>query len=202
MNGQMATPADTTLWVRAQSGDADAFGLLYERHARAVQSFLLWRVSDPPLAEDLTSVVFLEAWRGRERSSLTTPTARPLLLGVATNVLRGHWRGRRRHAAAVARIAGATCAAAPDVEDDTIARVDALREVRAVRAALHALPRRELDVLALVALAGLTYEETAAALAIPVGTVRSRMSRARARLGEPGGAPASSLPLSIQELRP
>lgn len=181
----MTPISDIALWERARAGDAGAFGALYERHARAVQAFFLWRTADPPLAEDLTSIVFLEAWGKRTRIAPTTATARPLLLGVATNVLRHHWRSRRRHAAAVARMRAAVPAAGGAGEDDdAIARVDAMRELRAAREAVRALPRRELDVLTLVAWGELTYEETAAALGVPVGSVRSRLARARARLGD------------------
>lgn len=184
---------DAVLWERVRSGDADAFGDLYERYARAVQSFCLWRTADLQLAEDATATVFLEAWRKRRQLELTTESAAPLLLGVATNVLRQHWRGRRRYAAALERVRNAIPPPQPGHEDEAIARLDAMRQLRDAGAAVRALPRRERDVLALVAWGELSYEETAAALGVPVGTVRSRLSRARARLGDafPSSAPAS-----------
>jgi RNA polymerase sigma-70 factor, ECF subfamily len=184
----MTPLTDTILWERTQAGDPDAFGDLYERHARAVQAYCLWRTADAAAAEDLTATVFLEAWRKRRSVSLTTPSARPFLLGVATNVVRSHWRSRRRHAAAIDRMRGATANASPAHDDDAIERLDALRKLAEVRDAVRRLPRRELDVLALVACSELTYEETAAALGVPVGTVRSRLARARSRLA--GAAPA------------
>jgi len=195
----MASSTDAVLWARARAGDAEAFGNLYERHARAVQSFCLWRTADLQLAEDATATVFLEAWRKRRRLTLTTDSAVPLLLGVATNVLRQHWRGRRRYAAAVERVRNAAPAALPGHEDEAIARVDAVRQLRDGGAAIRALPWREREVLALIAWGELTYEETAAALSVPVGTVRSRLARARSRLGD---AFPSPLPACIPAKEP
>lgn len=188
----MAHSSDGVLWERVRSGDAAAFGDLYERHARAVQSYCLWRTADLQLAEDTTATVFLEAWRKRQRLELKTESAVPLLLGVATNVLRQHWRGRRRYAAAVERVRNAVSPSLPGHEDDAIARLDAMRQLRDAGAAVRSLPQRERDVLALVAWAELSYEETAAALGVPVGTVRSRLSRARVRLGDAFPNPLSA----------
>jgi RNA polymerase sigma factor (sigma-70 family) len=177
----MTARTDPHLWRLAVAGDSDAFGVLYERHDRAVHAFCLWRTGEPSTAEDLTSIVFLEAWRRRAQTPLTTETARPLLLAIATNVVRNQWRSRRRHRAALERLGGVTVPR-PAHDDDTVERLSALERMRAVRGRLERLPPRELEVLALVALADLSYEETATALGLPVGTVRSRLSRARGRL--------------------
>ncbi len=180
----MTVATDALLWERVRSDDAKAFGDLYERHARSVQSYCLWRTADLQLAEDATATVFLEAWRKRRRLTLTTDSAAPLLLGVANNVLRQHWRGRRRYLAALERVRNAAPVALLGQEDEAIARLDAIRRLREAGGAVRALPRREREVLALVAWGELTYEETAAALGIPIGTVRSRLARARTRLGD------------------
>lgn len=195
----MTEVSDASLWERARGGDAEAFGEIYERHGRAVQSFCLWRAASVELAEDVTATVFLEAWRRREDFELTSGRAMPLLLGIATNVLRNHWRSRRRHAAALERMRGRTPAAPfGDDEDDVDARIDAIRELREAGAAIRALPRREREVLALIAWGDLTYAETAAALAVPVGTVRSRVARARSRLG-PSFPNSSALQAAAEE---
>lgn len=178
----MATLTDPELWRRAQGDDTSAFGELYQRHARSVQSYCLWRTAAQQLAEEVTATVFLEAWRRRRRLDLTTESAAPLLLGVATNVLRNHWRKQRRHARALERIRNADLRSAWD-EDAVIARIDAMTEVREAGAAIRALPALEREVLALLAWGELSYAETAAALGIPIGTVRSRVARARSRLG-------------------
>lgn len=179
----MATSSDVELWKRAQDGEATAFGELYERHARAVQAYCLWRTAAQQLAEDITSATFLEAWRRRRSLDLTTESAVPLLLGVATNLLRNHWRSQRRHARALARIANATPPLGGGSEEEAIARVDAVIRIRVAGAGIRALPRREREVLGLLAWGELSYAEAAAALGIPIGTVRSRVARARSRLG-------------------
>jgi RNA polymerase sigma factor (sigma-70 family) len=174
---------DRQLWLQIGGGDAEAFGDLYVRHARAVQSYCLWRTVDLQAAEDATATVFLEAWRGRERLSLYGDSAASLLLGIANNVVGRHWRSQRRYREALARIHEA----GPhpmDLEAEAIARLDAIRQVREGGAAIRALPRREREVLALLAWSDLSYGEIAAALGLPIGTVRSRLARARARLGD------------------
>ena len=177
-NRAMGGPTDAQLWA---SGDAESFGVLYERHARAVYNFCFRGTADWAHAEDLTSAVFFEAWRRRADVRLANESALPWLLGVATNVVRNQWRARRRHRAAMARLA-----AEPvwDEADDVDGRLDDERRMRAVLREVERLPRRDQDVLALCVWGGLAYEEAAAALGVPVGTVRSRLARARARLAE------------------
>lgn len=175
--------ADGELWKQAREGDAEAFGELYMRHARAVQSYCLWRTADLRVAEDVTSTVFLEAWRRRRRLELTTETATPLLLGIATNLLRQQWRSQRRHRGALERLRGVGPDAPEDVEGEAIERMEAIFQISEAGAAIRRLPRREREVLALIAWGELSYEEAAAALGVPIGTVRSRLSRGRRRLG-------------------
>lgn len=174
-------PTDGELWRRAAAGDDDAFGALFARHAKPVYNYCFRRTANWALAEEMTSVVFLEAWRRRNEVRLEGERALPWLLGVATNVLRNARRAARRHDAALARLA---LDPAPDFAGDADARIDDEREMRAVLRAIARLPRREQDVLALCTWAGLTYEEAALALDLPVGTVRSRLSRARAGVRE------------------
>jgi RNA polymerase sigma-70 factor (ECF subfamily) len=98
------TPTDNALWERAAAGEPDAFGALYERHARAIYNYLFRRCADWALAEDLTSVVFLEAFRRRSEVEMRQGKVLPWLYGVATNVLRNQRRSLRRHAAALKRL--------------------------------------------------------------------------------------------------
>jgi RNA polymerase sigma factor (sigma-70 family) len=173
--------ADAELWRRATAGEPAAFGTLFERHSRAVYNFCFRRTADWAVAEDLTSVVFLEAWRRRGDVRLSGDSALPWLYGVALNVLRNRWRSERRHRAALARL---PIDRAVGFAEDAERRIDDERQMRAALRSLKRLPRREQDVFVLCGWAGLTYEEAALALAIPVGTVRSRLSRARAGLRE------------------
>jgi RNA polymerase sigma-70 factor (ECF subfamily) len=176
--------SDTELWERTRSGDAEAFGDLYERHVRAIQSYCLWRTADLQAAEDATATVFLEAWRQRRRLALSIDTATPLLLGIANNVVRRQWRSQRRHRDALARLRDADQEMPDDLEVQAIARVDAIRQLREAGEAIRGLPRREREVLALLAWSDLSYGEIAEALGLPVGTVRSRLARSRKRLGD------------------
>ena len=125
----MRTPAprdDAELW-RAAATDAEAFGELFERHAQSVFAFCARRTGDLALSEDLTSVVFLEAWRKRRSVRLENRSALPWLLGTAHNVVRNQHRSLRRYRAALARMSegGLT----PSGEEETIARLDAQREL-------------------------------------------------------------------------
>jgi RNA polymerase sigma-70 factor (ECF subfamily) len=152
---------------------ADAFTALFDEHADAIFGFCFRRTADHALAEDLTATVFLEAWRRREQVDLATRPALPWLYGVAGNVLRNARRSLRRHREVLERIP-------PAPERDRVAEQAEMRELLE---AVAGLPRHEREVVELVAWADLSYADAAEALGVPVGTVRSRLSRARARLG-------------------
>jgi RNA polymerase sigma factor (sigma-70 family) len=173
-------PTDAELITRADRGDADAFGILFERHAPAVLQFCFRRTAHAALAEDLTSIVFLEAWRKRGRLELFQESARPWLLGVALNVVRSQHRAQRRHSDALARV---PIPEQPEPESEVaIARLDAEREMRGLLETVSKLNRREREVLELCVWAELSTEEAARSLGISAGAVRSRLSRARRRL--------------------
>jgi RNA polymerase sigma factor (sigma-70 family) len=178
----MGQVSDGELWRRAVAGEAEAFGVLFERHARGVYNYLFRRTADWALAEDLTSIVFLEAWRRRGEVQLQRDSALPWLLGVATNVLRNRRRSQWRFRAALERLPREHV---HDFSEEADARLDDERRMRSALRSVRKLPKHERDVIALCAWAGLSYEEAALALGVPIGTVRSRLSRARARLREP-----------------
>jgi RNA polymerase sigma-70 factor (ECF subfamily) len=172
---------DSVLWSRTRSGDAEAFGLLFERHARTIYNYCFRRVGSWAVAEDLVSIVFLEAWR-RVDKQLPPGKELPWLFGIATNVIRNRRRAERRHAAALRRVPQPT--PDPSFEDDSDRRVDDEELIGRALSLVARLPRREQEVFALCAWSDLSYEDAAIALGLPVGTVRSRLSRARARLRE------------------
>jgi RNA polymerase sigma-70 factor, ECF subfamily len=172
---------DSVLWCRARSGDSEAFGMLFERHARTIYNYCFRRVGSWAVAEDLVSIVFLEAWR-RVDKQLPSGKELPWLFGIATNVVRNRRRSERRYAAALSRVPRPT--AEPSFADDSDERVDDEELMARALVLLARLPRREQEVFALCAWSELSYEDAAVALRIPVGTVRSRLSRARARLRE------------------
>lgn len=175
---------DRELWDAAVAGDSAAFGQLFERHARAVYNFTFRRTASWALAEDLTSEVFLLAWRRRRDVAFTSADGNvlPWLLGVATNVIRNRHRSERRASAALVRLGPARTEA--DFTDDVLGRLADETEMAAILRVVGRLGEREQEVLALCAWAGLSYEDCALAIGVPVGTVRSRLSRARAHLRE------------------
>jgi RNA polymerase sigma-70 factor, ECF subfamily len=172
---------DYVLWARSAEGDTSAFALLFERHAKAIYNYCFRRVGDWSAAEDLLSVVFLEAWRRRDKE-LPPGKVLPWLYGIATNVVRNRRRAERRYRAALARVPAAAPAA--DFAEEAVDRVDEERQLRRALDLLAKLPRRQQDVFVLCAWSGLSYEDAAFALGVPLGTVRSRLARARHALQE------------------
>jgi RNA polymerase sigma-70 factor (ECF subfamily) len=174
-------PSDADLWARSRAGDSDAFGLLFDRHARLIYNYCFRRVGSRATAQDLLSMVFLEAWRRRDKE-LPPDKVLPWLYGIATNVVRHQRRSDRRFAAALSRLPAAEIE--PDFADNSSERLDYERQARQALALLRMLPQREQDVFVLCVGMELSYEDAALALDLPVGTVRSRLSRARARIRE------------------
>jgi RNA polymerase sigma factor (sigma-70 family) len=181
----MPEPSDAEFWQRIRADDPQAFGDLFRRHGPTIHRYLLRRTADAHGAEDLAATVFLEAWRQRHRVELRQPSALPWLYGVATNLLRSNRRLLTRDAALAGRLA-----ALPPTDPTTVERqVEAAEEARVLLAQMTDLPRRQLDVLVLVAWEGLSISEASVALDVPPGTVKSRLSRARARLAADDLAP-------------
>ncbi len=167
--------------TRVRAGDPSAFAELYDSHARTVYNHAFRLTADWSAAEDVMAETFMEAWRLRERVEAEGGSLRPWLLGVATNVARGHHRSNRRYRAA-ANAAAEAETALPDHAEEVAGRLDDRRRIAAALRALALLRRPEREVLALCLWEGLEYTAAAEALGIPVGTVRSRLSRARAKL--------------------
>ncbi|GGQ07888.1 RNA polymerase sigma factor [Streptomyces mutabilis] len=179
---------DTNLRNRVRAGDHDAFGDLFDAYARSVYNHAFRLTGDWASAEDVVSLTFLDAWRLRGRVDEEGGSLRPWLLGIATNVTRNTRRAARRHAAAVARLPRDE--SVRDFADEVAGRVDDTAQLALVRTALARLRRAEREVLALCVWSGLDYRAAADALGVPVGTVRSRLSRARTKLArytEPPG---------------
>ncbi|MFF8974983.1 RNA polymerase sigma factor [Streptomyces sp. NPDC014995] len=180
--------------TRIRAGDPSAFAELFDSYARAVYNHAFRLTADWSTAEDVMAETFTEAWRLRERIEAEGGSLRPWLLGVATNVARSHYRSNRRYRAAATAAAEAEMTL-PDHAEEVAGRLDDRRRIAAALGALAALRRPEREVLALCLWEGLEYTAAAEALGIPVGTVRSRLFRARAKLrklteaelaGEPG----------------
>jgi RNA polymerase sigma factor (sigma-70 family) len=166
--------------ARIRAGDPDAFGSLFDDYSRAVYNLAFRLTGSWTSAQDVVSLTFLEAWRLRGRVTPDGGPLRPWLLGIAVNVTRNLNRAARRHQAAMVRLPGP--ANVPDFAEELAGRIDDSAALRRVAAGLAALRPAEREVLALCVWSGLDYAEAASALGIPVGTVRSRLSRARGKL--------------------
>jgi RNA polymerase sigma factor (sigma-70 family) len=166
--------------ARGGGGAAGAFGELFERYGDFVYNVAFRRTASWAAAEDLTSIVFLELWRQRRRVDVRGGSLRPWLVAVTINQVKRDWGRQSRQRALRDRWPR------PQPEEDhadaVATRLDDEHRMRRLHDALADLPEAHRDVLTLWAWEGLGYEEIAAALGLPVGTVRSRLHRARARL--------------------
>ncbi|GLW08183.1 DNA-directed RNA polymerase sigma-70 factor [Microtetraspora sp. NBRC 13810] len=164
--------------IRESLVEPELFATLFDRHADEIFRYAARRLGHEE-AEDVTAEVFLAAFRVRARYDPAQPDARPWLYGVATRVISQHRRSERRRTKALARLA-------PDppgsFDERSVNRVTAGQLQPRLAQMLARLSAAERDLLLLVAWADLSYEEAAVALGVPVGTVRSRLHRTRAKL--------------------
>ena len=158
--------------------EPDAFGTIFERHFSAVHRYAQRRAG-ADAADEIASETFLVAFDQRRRFRGDQTDARPWLLGIATNLLRRHWRAEQRQLKAFAR----TLELAPVRGDDAIVtdRCEAW-DGQTLARALAKLSRDDRDALLLFVWSDLSYRQIASALAVPVGTVRSRIARARRQM--------------------
>ncbi|GAA3948651.1 RNA polymerase sigma factor [Actinoplanes auranticolor] len=178
--------------ARIRAGDPATFGQLFSDHAQEVYRYVVRSTGNWSAAEDIVSLTFLEAWRLRGKLRPDGDSVRPWLLGIAVNVLRNNRRAARRHAAALVRLPPAE--AMPDFADELVNRMRDSEQLAAATAALDRLRPAEREVFTLCVWSGLDYAQTAEALGVPVGTVRSRLSRARAKLRELTAEPGRPAP--------
>ncbi len=157
--------------------DADTFDAVFEAHFRSIHRFLSRRVGSA-LADDLAAETFAAAYRGRASFDPARGAVRSWLFGIATNLLRAHWRQEQHLLALEARLSTARDRPAPDASEVVFSSLIAPR----LAAALGMLTGDQREVLLLHAWAELSNEEIASALNVPAGTIRSRLSRARADL--------------------
>jgi RNA polymerase sigma factor (sigma-70 family) len=158
-------------------GEPSRFAAIWDRHADDVHRFVLRRLGRD-LADDITAETFAVALRQRAGFDTTRNSARPWLFGIAANLVGKHRRTEVRGLRAVARLAADPVERSwsPDGVED---RVLASSAKPALAAALAKLAPGDRHVLLLVAWAELSYAEVAEAMGLPIGTVRSRLHRAR-----------------------
>lgn len=175
------TPPDAAIIARSEKEPA-AFADIFDRHAPAVHGLIARRIGWDA-AEDLTSEVFTTAFRRRHTYNPAYPNARPWLYGIALNLVRRHVRSATRRSRAHLRLVGHVDAP-PDEERHVDDALEAEYLVGILPVGLDALTRDDRETLLLHCWEGLSYDDVAAALDIPVGTVRSRIHRARKQLRE------------------
>lgn len=156
--------------------DPERFGVLYERHAAGVRGFAVSRLGHEG-AEDVTAETFIAAFRIRARFDRTRDSARPWLMGIAVRQIANRKRAERARYRMLAALAPEGPTEGPA---EAVSHAMAVRSLRGPLAtALARLRAPDRDVLLLMAWADLSYAEAAEALDIPIGTVRSRLNRAR-----------------------
>ena len=169
----MPTPSDVELVQRAAAGDRAAFAAIYERHRTVVYRFARLMSGSEATAEDVTQEVFVTlihtiATYEPQRAGLLT-----YLYGVARNVTRNRLRRDRRF------VGLETAGSAPSSAADPHDAASRAEERALLRRAVLSLPSRYREVIILSDVHGLAYAESARILHVPVGTVRSRLSRGR-----------------------
>ena len=166
--------------IAASLEEPAAFAGIFDRHGTTLHRYLVRRVGASE-ADGLFGEVFRIAFERRASFDTMRTEARPWLYGIATNLVARHRRTEGRRAHATARL---TVEVADDAIDHAVEAIAAAQLLPDVVAAITALPHGERDALVLHAWEHLGYVEIASALDIPIGTVRSRLNRARTRLRE------------------
>jgi RNA polymerase sigma factor (sigma-70 family) len=165
---------DATL-IEQSRDEPERFAEIYDRHAGPIHRYVARRLGIAA-ADDIVAETFLAAFHGRRRYQRQHPDARPWLYGIAANLISRQRRSEVRMLRALAR---SPIEPAHDDADRSDDRLSAAAVQRDLAAALSDLAARDRDVLLLIAWADLSYHEVAEALDIPIGTVRSRLNRAR-----------------------
>ena len=171
---------EPTLRAGVRAGDPEAFGALFDDCAAAVYNHAFRLTGDWSAAEEVVSLTFLEAWRLRAKLDPEGGSLRPWVHGICVNVARNIRRADRRHRAAMSRLVPPPALA--DFADEVAGRLDDAARIAEARKAIGTLNRAEREVIELCVWSGLDYAMAAEALGVPVGTVRSRLSRARKKL--------------------
>ena len=173
---------EAAAWSKARDGDDAAFASLFDVHRDRVFGHALRLLRHAHDAEDITAIVFLEAWRRRDAVRLVEGSIIAWLLVTTNNTVHNHDRSIRRYRRALARLPR------PADQDDHASVVDESIDDRAsrtlVRSAFAKLTKRDQDVITLCVLEELPLSEAAHLLGIPIGTVKSRLSRAKQRLSD------------------
>ncbi|RJL27197.1 RNA polymerase sigma factor [Bailinhaonella thermotolerans] len=171
-------PDDAEILARSRR-EPERFAEIFHRHAAPIKRYVTRRLG-PDVAEDVVAETFLIAFRQRSGYDTSRPDARPWLYGIAANLIGRHRRTELRQLQILARTGDdPVCESFTDRSDSRVS-ADAVR--RRLAAALAGLAPEYREALLLVTWGGLGYEDAARALNVPIGTIRSRISRARSKL--------------------
>ena len=174
----MAEERDALI-IEASLGEPHRFEEIFDRHYESVRRYAQ-RTLGPDAGEEVAAQAFLEGFTHRDRFDAAYSSARPWLLGIATNLIRHHARSQRVHWTALARMT----VERDEEEPAGTERRDAERRAPAIAAALATLREDDREAFLLYALGELAYSEVAESMGIPEGTVRSKIHRVRRTLRE------------------
>jgi RNA polymerase sigma factor (sigma-70 family) len=163
--------SDAEVWERVRSGDLTGLGALFDRHEARLFRHAARLLSAREDAKDAVMIAFFELWRRRAAVRLVDGSPLPWLLNTVSNTARNLERSSRRYRVMLAKLDAAETGGDVVAPDET-----------GVLAALRRLPEREQSVIVLTVLEGYGEKDAATALGVPIGTVKSRLSRAKARL--------------------
>ncbi|MEU9021782.1 sigma-70 family RNA polymerase sigma factor [Actinomadura sp. LD22] len=188
MSESREVDADDASVIERSRREPEAFAEVFRRYAPDIKRYVMRRLG-ADAAEDVVAETFLAAFRQRDRYDLTRANARPWLYGIATNLMGRHVRTEVQQLRVLERMGTDPVMASFTERSDE--RLSAAASRRALAGALARLPAGHRDALLLVAWGDLSYTEAAQALNVRVGTVRSRINRARTKLRKQLGATPS-----------
>jgi len=171
--------SDASLWLEAVAGTESAFAVLFDRHRARIFRKAYSRLRNVHDAEDVVAMVFLEAWRSREKVRIVDGSLLPWLLSVTTYLTLNSDRAARRYRRLLAKLPIAPSAdPVPDVDD----RLDLQERANMLTQALRRLSAVERTVVDLCLVEELSMATVAGVLDVPIGTVKSRLNGARRKL--------------------
>jgi RNA polymerase sigma-70 factor (ECF subfamily) len=203
MGNQGKAHTDSELWLRVLEGDGSAFASLFVLHRDRVFGHSLRLVRTPHEAEDVTAMVFLEAWRCRSKVRLVNDSLIGWLLVTTTNVARNRLRSTLRYEQLIRKLPQPETA--PDHGDSVADAVDQDRRSQLLHRAYRSLGRRDQEIIALCVLEEMSTAHVSQLLNIPPGTVKSRLSRAKHKLSQllnPQAGLQPATPLTPEEGTP
>ncbi|WP_310163095.1 RNA polymerase sigma factor [Arthrobacter sp. BE255] len=203
MGSQGKADKDSDLWSRVLDGDGSAFAELFVLHRDRVFGHSLRLVRSSHEAEDITAMVFLEAWRCRSSVRLVNESIIGWLLVTTTNVARNRIRSSLRYEQLIRKLPRAEMA--PDLGDSVADAVDQDRRSQLLHRAYRSLGRKDQEIIVLCVLEEMSTTDVSRLLRIPPGTVKSRLSRAKQKLAQvlnPQGGLLLANPLTPEEGTP